>query len=78
MSFERRSTQQVLDDDVCETHTDVVALLNQMSAGRCVYLGAQRKNLCALKEELEAVIGGAPWRRFWLPSLELNRHLFWL
>jgi len=75
MSFECRSTQQVLDDEVCETHTDVVALLNQMSAGRCVYLGTQRKRLYALKEELEAVIGGAPWNRFWWPSLALTRIL---
>ena len=68
MSFECRSTQQVLDDEVCEAHTRVVALLNQTSAGRCLYFGAQRNRLYALKQELEAVIGGAPWNRFWWPE----------
>ena len=68
MPFECRSTQQVLDDEVCEAHTRVVALLNQTSAGRCLYFGAQRNRLYALKQELEAVIGGAPWNRFWWPE----------
>ena len=54
-----RSPAAIRDDELCDAHSHLTSLLNEMSSGYCLYRGEQRKALVALRAQVEAEILGA-------------------
>lgn len=54
-----RSPQAIRDDLLVEAHTDLGRLLNETCNGVCLYRGAQRERIVALRAQVEAEILGA-------------------
>lgn len=58
ISIACRSPQAIRDDELVAVHTELGVLLNQMCSGVCLYRGAQRQRIAALRAEVEAEILG--------------------
>lgn len=67
-----RSPQEINDDRICEAHTSICRLLNDMVNGRCLYVGKQREALVALRAQVEAEITGTG------PHVDLIEHRIYL
>ena len=76
MQIECRSSEQIMEDEVCAVHAHIERCLNQVVAGRCLYTGPARHNLLAMKATLEAIIvGEARWELRMPPSFYASRLL---
>lgn len=55
------SPLEAAEEALCAAHSEVQKLLNQTTAGRCLYTGERRRRLVAVRDQLElAILSGEP------------------